>query len=59
MNPLTRSAYAADVRHLVQFSGIEHALTVRDSRTPDEALALQIVRAVRNALPPPRDRGAD
>lgn len=63
MNPLTRSAYAADVRHLVQFFGIdgvlecdtpaewariEHALTARDSHTPDEAMALRIVRALLN-----------
>lgn len=63
MNTLTRAAYAADVRHLVQFSGIdgvlqcdtpaewariEHALTARDSHTPDEAMALRIVRALRN-----------
>lgn len=63
MNPLTRAAYAADVRHLVQFSSIagvlecdtpaewariEHALTARDSHTPDEAMALRIVRALLN-----------
>lgn len=63
MNPLTRAAHAADVRHLVQFSGIdgvlqcdtpaewariEHALTARENCTPDEAMALQIVRALLN-----------
>lgn len=63
MNTLTCAAYAADVRHLVQFSDIagvlacdtpaewariEHALTARDSHTPDEAMALRIVRALLN-----------
>ena len=63
MNPLTRAAHAADVRHLVQFSDIagvlacdtpaewahiEHALTARENCTPDEVLALRIVRALRN-----------
>lgn len=51
MNTLTRSAYAAGVLACDtpdEWARIEHALTARENCTPDEAMALRIVRALLN-----------